>query len=73
MTREHFEAIAAVMAKTRPEDPEDGCYEHLTLSEFTALDAAWNKWEVTVALLADMCDRFNPGFSHQRFLDACEA
>ena len=61
MTKKHFEAIAAVMARA---------------SNITKLDDRFNLglgmcWSQIAVELASMCAQFNPAFDRDRFLRAC--
>lgn len=59
MTREHFEAIAAVLRDERPD--RDGSARQ---------DGARDEWSTTVLQFASMCKEQNPQFNRARFLKA---
>lgn len=64
MTRKHFQAIAEVMAETKPMILRD--------SENSAGPVEYERWQRQCHLLADTLQGFNPAFDRSRFIDACE-
>jgi hypothetical protein len=62
MTRQHFNALAAALAQSRP-DSDD------TQTQGRLLE----QWANDVYVIANACARFNPNFDRSRFVEACKA
>lgn len=61
MTRKHFELIASALKTGCPSNTERSVEAR----------AARVQWARDVHLIADACQRANPGFQHSRFYRAC--
>lgn len=56
MQKRHFEALARMLAQSKPIDAKPGSLDY-------------EQWTVDVSAVADACAQFNPLFDRERFFD----
>ena len=64
MTKQHFEALAGVLANSRPDRHLDGPYIG---------PGDYDQWRSDCYAVAQACAQFNPRFDFDTFMDWCNS